>query len=216
MANECWYYMVVTGRKEDIERLYSIMEYEDRSFYIYRVFSAELTSLTRIEEDLYYAQITGNVAWSCAKWVEHQIMTREEPCEKGADLYTDLLFLSELLHLNIEIVSEEGGIGFQEHYVIIDGELEVEQCTDWFEPYFEGGNDDELDDAIDNIKNLCKKQGILPHEREEFLKRCYKILYAGDTLYLNCGGFDRAIDPVALANGEYCAWNKKKSVRITN
>ena len=40
---------------------------------------------------------------------------------------------SERLNLNIEVFSEECGCCFQEHYVIKQGILEIDECVDYYE-----------------------------------------------------------------------------------
>ena len=46
---------------------------------------------------------------------------------------TTLPIESERLHLNIEVFSEECGMCFQEHYVIINGDIIVSECVEWEE-----------------------------------------------------------------------------------
>ena len=46
---------------------------------------------------------------------------------------TTLPIESERLNLDIEVYSEECGCCFQEHYMILKGDLICEECVDWYE-----------------------------------------------------------------------------------
>ena len=54
---------------------------------------------------------------------------------------TSIPKLSEQLSLDIEIYSEEEGMGFEEHYIISDGEVLKEECFDLVKVQCEGTDD---------------------------------------------------------------------------
>jgi hypothetical protein len=41
------------------------------------------------------------------------------------------------LQLDMEVYSEECGVGFEEHFIFIDGELIIDECVDIVEKYNE-------------------------------------------------------------------------------
>lgn len=169
MANNCFYQMkVVADKKENIERLLTILNYKDNEYFIYRVFSADNFDVIVEENGLFYAVIEGDVAWSCAKWFETEedektlICLGYEKDENGMELfdkpiygtahYITLDLLCKKLNIGIELYSEECGCEFQEHYVVNhNGEIVVNKCVEWRtiyedengnelnEPYEEGG-----------------------------------------------------------------------------
>jgi len=86
MANCCWYEMVaVAPKKETLERLIKIMNYEDDEYFIYRCRSCSSDEIVFDEKsNLYYVGIQGDVAWSCEKWFEtvenkNELMVMELP-----------------------------------------------------------------------------------------------------------------------------------------
>lgn len=42
---------------------------------------------------------------------------------------------SKRLNLDIEVYSEECGCCFQEHYIIVNGNIVADECVDWYEYY---------------------------------------------------------------------------------
>ena len=156
MANDCWYQMSAVGSKEDLERLISIMKYEDPKLYIYRVFSVEICSDIKPTGDgRYIAYLSGDVAWSISSWLN------DIPYVTGdGRLYVSLRFLSDLLHIDFEIQSEESGCAFQQHCAIVDGKITLYEDCYWFELYYDDDYDDpneiieDIDEILDKYQDL--------------------------------------------------------------
>ena len=57
--------------------------------------------------------------------------------QEAGDVKKEIINLieSERLNLDIEVYSEECGMCFQEHYVILKGDLVCDECVDWCEYY---------------------------------------------------------------------------------
>ena len=69
MANDASFDMKVVAKdKETIDRLLSIMKYEDKEFYIYRVRDVDVLYPAEKEGDNYSAVFQGDVAWSASAW----------------------------------------------------------------------------------------------------------------------------------------------------
>lgn len=129
MANNCGYNMrAIAQNKEALDRLLSIMGYEDSSRYIYRVFDVYKYGEGRID-DLFYADFQGDVAWSAHPWV-YDKPSREYPNNNGAK-YTNLKVLCRALGIAAEVWTCEEGVGFQEHFIINNhGKVVTYDCVD--------------------------------------------------------------------------------------
>lgn len=145
MANYCYYSMCVIGNKDGLEEFikvikadynYGTMEFSyDR--HLFRVFEADDDEIEEIGPNLYQVIISGNCAWSVASCMfdnhstsYYSSLKRDYP---DAFRGTTLPLESERLNLRIEVFSEECGMEFQEHYVIINGEVIVDECVDYSE-----------------------------------------------------------------------------------
>ena len=157
MANNCFYTMkAVSENKEALERLISIMEYKDPEYFIYRCFEAH--SNIYKDGEYYVADISGDVAWSCSNWFG----TEEKPEElivlkkddnwnpiHGTAHYITLDLLCKKLGVGIEVFSEESGCCFQEHYMVnSEGEITINETTEWTEDWWDEENDCERDEPI--------------------------------------------------------------------
>lgn len=158
MPNYCSYTArIVSKRKQSVERFLAILNYKDyglkdsRGLYLARTFSAECEDGILKEDGLFYADVYGDVAWSIHTcWIGGTASYHNDATNKYPDgdpkfsvwnyrdgiHYSNLIItipeLCKLLKCAIEIWSDEGGIGFQEHYLIdSDGDPVIEGCVDW-------------------------------------------------------------------------------------
>lgn len=131
MANYCAYDMRVRGNRKAVNKLLRILQYKDKKYHFFRVFDAEMWDM-RIDEDdetLVTASIYGNCAWSVAACMTGCDWSYAAEVKDQQDCAT-LQSMSEKLHLDIEVWSEEPGVGFQEHYRYRDGEELENECFD--------------------------------------------------------------------------------------
>lgn len=142
MPNICLYSMCVKGKKENIEEFikvikadydYGTMEFtHDR--HLFRVFSADDNEIEQVDDDVYEVIINGDCAWSVSSCMfesyYYSDLKQRFPNEFRG---TTLPIESERLNLDIEVYSEECGCCFQEHYVIIHGDINVYDSVDWYE-----------------------------------------------------------------------------------
>lgn len=147
MPNLCMYSMCVKGKKENIEEFikvieanynYGTMEFSyDRHFF--RVFEAYYEEIEQVKDDIYQVIIGGDCAWSVSSCMfdNHSLgyyaTFKKDYGDKCRG--TTLPIESKNLNLSIEVYSEECGMCFQEHYVIINGDVVVDECVDWYEYY---------------------------------------------------------------------------------
>ena len=121
MANLCSYKMKVWGTEENVQKFLRAMmwqgEYKENG--VGRVYDCDVDECYS-EGDEYSAVCYGSCAWSVLTAM------RNHECN-------NLEKLSEQLGLSIEVYAEEGGIGFQEHFCVINGEIQCDECIDWYE-----------------------------------------------------------------------------------
>ena len=149
MANYCYYSMCVVGSKDSIEEFIKVIQadynYDTMNFsydrHLFRVFEAIDDDIEKIGPNLYRVTISGNCAWSVASCMfdTHSTSYYSSLKSRYPDAFkgTTLPIESERLNLQIEVFSEECGMEFQEHYVIINGDVKVDECIDYYEYYIE-------------------------------------------------------------------------------
>jgi hypothetical protein len=148
MANDCSFRLKAAAEnKETLDRLLSIMKYEDKEFYIYRVrdvyVDMEPNNLESKEGRLWTIGLMGDVAWSANPWVKG-VPNPNDKSETGAG-YTNLVELCKTLGMGVEIWTSEPGMSFQEH-ILVNRHGEVEYDTaDWQLEY-----DEETDEPIES------------------------------------------------------------------
>jgi hypothetical protein len=138
--------MCVVGKKENIEEFIKVIQadydYGNMVFnndrHMFRVFEAECNGVEQRYGNVYEAVINGYCAWSVSSCMleggYYNSFKKEYPSEFRG---TTLPIESKRLNLDIEVYSEESGMCFQEHYVIIDGEIVRNECVDWEEVWVE-------------------------------------------------------------------------------
>ncbi|MGN8644208.1 hypothetical protein ACTQZR_12885 [Catenibacterium mitsuokai] len=144
MPNLCDYSMKIVGKKEDIADFIEVMQcdydYENYEFSFNRhmggrVFEAiEDSEGITLENGKYSIEIYGNCAWSVQACMTDGNFTyyKEFKDEYGDNSRSTTLQLeSERLHLDIEVYSNEIGIGFQEHYLIKEGHTKISESVDF-------------------------------------------------------------------------------------
>ena len=134
MANDVYYVLrAVSKDKAVLERLFSIMNYHDPEYFIYKVFSAFSKDWVVERDGFYSIDIEGTVAWGLHNWFADEedvgciISTGYEKDEKGnLDLnkpikgtahYIGLKGLCLKLGIGVEVWSEDINMCFQEHVV---------------------------------------------------------------------------------------------------
>lgn len=203
MANCCFFDLTALGKKEDLERLFRIMKYEDDEYYIYRVRDVEMYGLSEWKDDLYSMQLVGDVAWASELWVGDGSYGKKN--EKSGKIYTSMTHLSEILDLAIEWYTEEEGCGFAEHIAVCRGKILEVDTVDLSCPSFEIGDKDNYRDGtkeeiIEYITETYKEE--LGDDFDEFIENVDEILTGSGYIYMRIGGYDPVIDEDALWNGE--------------
>lgn len=135
MANEAFYSIKVVGRQDDVEAFVRAMnwegEYEQQG--VGRVFECTVDENGESNNG-YYVLLSGDVAWS----IKSAMRAYNNP--------NNIEKLSEKLELSIEAYCEEAGNGFQEHLLVVNGDVEIDECIDFYEIDVE-----ELDEVSDDF-----------------------------------------------------------------
>lgn len=136
MANICSFSMLVKGDTENIKKFYNAMT-QNGSIYMGRGADAKL----ELDEEDGVGQIDGWCKWSVRSAMEsNAISMRNNPgmwAFSNVDP-TKLEFITlfeacRKWNLDMEVYSEEPGCCFQEHYVVVNGDLICDECVEWNE-----------------------------------------------------------------------------------
>lgn len=141
MPNYCNYSMKVKGSATNVDEFIKIIQVDydfddngqcnvDRHFW--RVFEADVTD-ENIEDGYKEVIIQGYCAWSVYSCMFNGPNTYQSNHPDPKDGGTTLPLESARLQLDIEVFSEESGDGFMEHYLIQNGEFEINDCVDFVE-----------------------------------------------------------------------------------
>lgn len=152
MANICNFSMCVKGTHENIEKFYNAM-CQDGNIYMGRGAEAEI----QYEDADGCAFIDGWCKWSVySSMINNAISMRTEPNMWHFGDNTDASNLEFITlweacgrwNIDMEVFSEEPGCAFQEHYLVIDGQVVHEDCIEW--------NEYDLDDY--ETKEVAEKE----------------------------------------------------------
>lgn len=139
MANLCSFSMNVKGSHENIEKFYNAMS-QNGTIYMGRGADAQI----QYDDEDSRAFIDGWCKWSIqSALIDNAISMRNKPdmwyfgenIDKTKLEFITLIEACERWNLTMEVYSEECGCCFQEHYLIRDGIIEINECVDWNE-YF--------------------------------------------------------------------------------
>lgn len=142
MPNLCSFSMLVKGHKNDLETVNQIL-HADYNYHDGKLVSCNAEKHlfrtwvlhSEFDETL---EVSGECAWSvysCMLEGGHTYYDKLQDYENFRG--TTLLEISKTYNVDIEVYSEEPGLCFQEHYVIRNGCLEVEEEVPYYENYNE-------------------------------------------------------------------------------
>lgn len=145
MPNYCDYSMCVKGTKENVEEFikviqadydYGTMEFSHNR-HLFRVFEANYDEVEELCNNTFQVVINGYCAWSVASCMfnNHDSSYYNSLKAQYPNNFrgTTLPIESERLNLDIEVYSEECGMCFQEHYIILKGNVVCNECVEWCE-----------------------------------------------------------------------------------
>lgn len=150
MPNFCNFSMMVIGEEEKLDEFIEILHNDYNKLHMFRIFEADENYREEFDDNKMISIIDGYCAWSvfvCMFPGEHTYYDDE----KDSPTKTNVLIESKRLGLDIEILSEECGMCFMEHYVIKSGELIVDEETEYKLFYT---------DAYETVDDFNKNTGL--------------------------------------------------------
>ena len=130
MPNYCDFQVKLTGPIEDIIKFYNACHnpYQGDSsdpIHFYRIFEFNISELNRHDQE-YVCYAYGYCAWSVVSCMMPNGYHKDYPNTNGVTLY-------DFPTLKIEIFSTECGMCFSEHIIVNKGNLECDECEDYYE-----------------------------------------------------------------------------------
>lgn len=194
MPNYCYAEVMVKGRKDCVDEFEKVLtanyDYNTNTFshkpHLWRIF--DVSKLDYIQTGLFVcAKYWIECAWSisscmmngpCTYYTSRQEAAVQDISDEQRKLEllysnkephvnygTNIVDLSKVLNLKIEIISEECGIGFMEHYKISHGQVILDACIDMTEHFIGDHN------TLAEYKNEWPNSGIdLTEEQFQELK----------------------------------------------
>lgn len=164
MPNICFGYITAIGRKDCLEEFANILnahyDYNDMTFshkpHMFRIFDVYDSEYYKIDGLRYQADFMIECAWSLSSCMfnHHQYSYYQTIKDTYKENFfgTTITEVAKKLNLQIEMSSEEGGMGFQEHYIIDNyGNVLENECYNYFEEYI--GEYDSFNDYVDEYDN---------------------------------------------------------------
>ena len=153
MPNICDFDMLVEGKKKDVDTFTKWLEADyhyfvddsgvpklecSSDYHFYRVFDVYYDEIDAKDDEVIRQVISGDCAWSVTVCMLRNCGSlyykRTEDDEfKDIRKDIDLIEASWLLNLKIEVYSKEPGMCFAEHYLIDNGKLVIDDCTEYQE-----------------------------------------------------------------------------------
>lgn len=133
----CDFSMCVNGKRSDIEKFYNAMS-QKGNVYMGRGADAEI----RYEDEENKAFIDGWCKWSIqSALIDNAISMRKEPdkwywgdsVDTSKIEFVTLFEACKKWNIDMEVYSEECGCCFQEHFVVVNGDVIVDECVDYEE-----------------------------------------------------------------------------------
>jgi hypothetical protein len=154
MPNWCSFTMYVKGTDESIETLKRAMDYDnlkEGEKFLARTFDVTHSKVSHDDNTTVHV-FYGMVAWSIRTcWTKEHIMSypsRDDEC------YT-IDELAQKLDLHIEIMSDEGGNAFMEHYYVTPEGIQVSEAFDY--PDIERSEFEDDEDYYERINEIVSQ-----------------------------------------------------------
>ena len=136
MPNICSYLMKATGPSQGLKRLYNALtvnyEYtEEDPEHFWRIFDTTVGEVVQVKGDIYSVNFLGSCAWSVWSCMFDGPFTYQKDDTTGAG--THIVKLSKEENLVVEIYSQEPGLSFSEHFLVVNGEILIQGEEEYYE-----------------------------------------------------------------------------------
>lgn len=149
MANECLFEMRVKGKRDSVLRVieclktdYNYCEGKPKHQHFFRIFNVyDEENIVNNGDGTFTVNLWGYCAWSVRSCMLEGVSTYYNDCKNSYpdDIFMGTNLVEQSKDCEIEVFSEEEGMGFSEHYYCKNGIRMVDECID----IQEGGYDDD-------------------------------------------------------------------------
>ena len=168
MANNCCYEMKIKGKETNVKEFLTIIQYKHpKEIHFARIFSAEILNEYTDKNNQYIAEVAGDCVWSVYYCMFTGFATYYTDTCKEIPTLSNIPKESKRLNLDIEIYSTEPGMCFAEHYIVKNGNIEIDETTHYERHYYESVDPLTIyDPSEEEIKNFneWKKEWNLPDD----------------------------------------------------
>lgn len=149
MPNICNFDMKIVGKQENVEKFIKVLQahynYETNEFsferHLFRIFESEIYDAEEKDDGEISVQINGDCAWSVQSCMFENGYYDSVKKNYNKNFHgTTVPIESKNLNLKIEIYSTEPGCQFQEHYLIDNGNVVIDDCVEYIEYWIDGYN----------------------------------------------------------------------------
>jgi hypothetical protein len=228
MANYCSYSLKVKGKKESVDEFVQIITADynttnglENPKHFYRVFEADVSEYEEDEDDIVSTVIDGECAWSVSSCMRDGRSAYYEA--NNQDNGVCLEIVTKELGLTVEYFSEECGNAFNEHALIDNGKVLIDDVIDWYEIFIE---EDEEDFAPFFIHHAGELVDFVRGEMKEFngVNQTISLWYSEDedSLYVDDDGLKTQIvdatdtdDDIINAIADVLIANKDNTVAVS-
>lgn len=139
MPNDCNYEMKIKGSKRAIQKVIWALqadydyseEKKPKSKHFFRVFECRRGNLEDNPDGTFTQTVWGYCAWSVQSCMLNVKGTYYDDVLKNhKDIFMGTSLEEESNQCEIEVFSEEPGMGFSEHYIFKNGECTLDDCVD--------------------------------------------------------------------------------------
>lgn len=158
MPNFANYQAQIKGAKENVLKVFDAFKqekYEDGP-HMYRIFEANADDEpVQVDDGEFILGISGYCAWSIHSCMFPDSLYFTKGTSPNA---VDILTLSEQHQVQVEMYSEEPGVGFQEHYYINRGELVIDDIAEDYTSVYM--------DAYESVDEIFEDLGVRISEEQ--------------------------------------------------
>ena len=134
MANDCVFKLKAYGKPENLQHLIACFKNEyDQGPHFWNITNFSVIDEATIKSG--YFELSGTCNWSLYCTMFDGLHTYQDIANKEFKYHNGVTItdISKENNIKLELFSTEPGVGFQEHFIIDNGEIITEEVTDYAE-----------------------------------------------------------------------------------